>query len=404
MRILWLHQYFATPAGWGSSRTYEFARRFAAAGHTVDIVCSAAYDPSLAAGGTVTIGPGVRAVVSPVRYRPQMGFAARLAAFARFMVFARRFALRRGGDYDVAIASSAPLSMAVPALAARRRHGLPYVFEVIDVWPDAAVAAGVLRNPLLHQCARRLEARAYRGAAHVVTCSTGMTERVAGKGVPAGKLTTISNSCDLELLAPAAAVRAAQRRQAGVADEQMICLYTGAMGRSNAIDDVLETMRLTAGDERLVWWFAGDGADAPRLRAEAAKRPAGRARFFGALPRRELLPLLAAADVALVTFMHAPLFHENSPNKFFDAIAAGLPVLFNRSTWLEPWLARYGNAIVCRDALPAPALAAALRQLAGDPAARARMGAASRRLAVEVFDRDRLAEQYLAVLAAGGKA
>jgi glycosyltransferase involved in cell wall biosynthesis len=398
MRILWIHQYFATLQGWGSARTFETAVRWAQAGHAVDILCTPAYDPSLAGRGEVAVAPGVRAFVSRVRYSPHMGFAARLAAFGGFTGFARRFVRRQGGNYDIAIASSAPLSVAIPALTGRRRWALPYVFETIDVWPDAAIAAGVLRNPLLKALSFRLEAAAYRGASHVVTCSDGMTARVTGKGIPAGKITTISNACDVTRFAPDPAARAATRRAHGVRDDQLVCLYAGAMGRSNAIEDVVEAVRLTADDPRIVWWFAGDGRDAGTLAALA--RADGRVRFFGRRPQSEQPTLLAGADAALVTFLHAPFFHENSPNKFFDAIAAGLPVVFNRSTWLEPWLDRYGNAFVCREAPAAPAIAEALRRLAGDPALRGRMGAASRRLACEVFDRDRLAARYLAILGA----
>jgi glycosyltransferase involved in cell wall biosynthesis len=398
MRILWIHQYFATLQGWGSARTFETAVRWAQAGHAVDILCTPAYDPSLAGRGEVAVAPGVRAFVSRVRYSPHMGFAARLAAFGGFTGFARRFVRRQGGNYDIAIASSAPLSVAIPALTGRRRWALPYVFETIDVWPDAAIAADVLRNPLLKALSFRLEAAAYRGASHVVTCSDGMTARVTGKGVPAEKVTTIPNGCDNVRFAPTPAARAAARRAFGVGDDRTVCLYTGAMGRSNAIEDVIAAVRATAADRRIAWRFAGDGPAAGALRA--LDDGTGRVGFLGMRSNADLPGLLAGGDAALVTFLHAPLFRENSPNKFFDAIAAGLPVVFNRSTWLEPWLDRYGNAFVCREAPAAPAIAEALRRLAGDPALRGRMGAASRRLACEVFDRDRLAARYLAILEA----
>jgi len=124
----------------------------------------------------------------------------------------------------------------------------------------------------------------------------------------------------------------------------------------------------------------------------------GRVRSFGRLAKEEVVALVRAADVNVVTFRHEPLFFENSPNKFFDGIAAGVPALFNRSTWLEPWLKAYDCGIVCKGERPGEEMAAALRVLAGDPARRRRMGLGARRLAEEVFDRDKLAAAYLAVL------
>ena len=536
MRILWLHQYFATPRGWGAVRTYEFARRFVRAGHAVDVVCCAGYDDSLRPTGREPLTvDGVRVFVSGTTYRPQMGFTRRVVSFLRFMTVALWFVLRRGRNYDRIIASSGPLTLAVPALVGRWLWRVPYVFEVIDVWPDSAIAAGVLKNPVLKWLSFRLEALAYRHAAAIVTCSTGMTARVeeklggnaerrtqnaerrsgegenverrtpnaerrsgegenaerrtqnaerrSGEGENAErrtqnaekKIVTISNCCDLETCAPDEAVRRAVRSKYGVREDQMVVLYSGAMGRSNAMEDVAAAVAATAEDERIVWWFAGDGAycgcvtpnaerrtqDAevgngetlnaqereregqasacPRtqnaerrtlnsevengetLNAQEREREGqasacprtqnaerrtlnsevengGRVRNFGRMAKEEVVVLVRAADVNLVTFRHEPLFFENSPNKFFDGIAAGVPALFNRSTWLEPWLEAYDCGIVCKGERPGEEMAAALRGLADDPERRRRMGLGARRLAEEVFDRDKLAAEYLALL------
>lgn len=397
MRILWIHQYFATPEGWGCTRTYEFARRWAAAGHEVDVVCGDAYDASLV-GCRGAVRAGIRVFASRVRYRPGMNFAARLWSFVRFLLYATAFCLRHGRRYDLVVATSTPLTVGVPALAARAWHGTPFIFDVGDVWPDAAVAAGVLRNPLLIACATRLEHACYRRAAHVTAFSPGMQQRIVAKGVPAAKVTVVPNCCDSQEFAPDAKERVRRRREMGVDDATLVVLYIGAMGPINAVDDLVETVRLCAGDARIVWWFAGDGREAWKLRQLAQTAALGsRVRFLGCVAKRDVPSLCRAADVGLVTAMHAPLFEECCCNKFFDCIAAGLPVLFNRSTWLEPLLARYGNGIVCRDDPPAGAMAAALGRLAGDPALCARMGAASRRMACEEFDRDRLALAFLRI-------
>jgi len=481
VRILWLHQYFATPRGWGAVRTYEFARRFVCAGHAVDVVCCAGYDDSLRPTGREPLTvDGVRVFVSGTTYRPQMGFARRVVSFLRFMTVVLWFVLRHGRDYDRVIASSGPLTLAVPALVGRWLWRVPYVFEVIDVWPDSAIAAGVLRNRLLIGLSFRLEALAYRYAAAIVTCSTGMTARVeeklggnaerrtqnaerrSGEGENVERRTqnaerrsgegektvvTISNCCDLETCAPDEAVRRAVRSKYGVREDQMVVLYSGAMGRSNAMEDVAAAVAATAEDERIVWWFAGDGAycgcvtpnaerrtqdaevgngetfNAQRstLNAQVGEREGQasacprttnaelrtlnsevengeRVRNFGRMAKEEVVALVRAADVNLVTFRHEPLFFENSPNKFFDGIAAGVPALFNRSTWLEPWLEAYDCGVVCKGERPGEEMAAALRGLADDPERRRRMGLGARRLAEEVFDRDKLAAEYLALL------
>jgi glycosyltransferase involved in cell wall biosynthesis len=333
-----------------------------------------------------------------------MGFASRIWAFLRFMGFATFFALRRGGRYDCVIATSTPLTVGVPALAARCVHGTPFVFDVGDVWPDAAIAAGVLRNRLIIWLARRLEMACYRCASRVVAFSSGMRDRIVSKGVPSAKVSVIPNCCDVQEFAPDATVRADQRRLLGAGDATLVVLYVGAMGRSNAIEDVVEAVRQTANDERIAWWFAGDGADAPKL-VVLAEDPqfAQRVHFLGRVAKRDIPALCQGADVALVTFMHAPLFVENSPNKFFDAIAAGLPVLFNRSTWLEPWLKEYDCGIVCGRADAGREMAEHLKVLAADRPRRQHLGQGARRLAEEVFSRDKLAAEFLAIVEGAGR-
>ena len=416
MRILWIQQFFGTPAGWGSQRQYEFARRWAAAGHAVDVMCSAAYDPSLPiAGGVVA---GIRLHVSGAVYRPQMGFFRRCRSFLRFMLEALWLVTRRGKDFDILIVSSGPLTNLIPALWGRLLYRLPYVFEVLDVWPDAAVEAGVLRSKTLIRCSRALESAGYRWAGCIVTCSTGMSERVErklaigdrssevegeGEGMLKGeqakergnpKVVTIAHGGDL-VQPDRMMCRQRLLKDQGWPENTCVVLYMGAMGLSNAVEDVAEAMRRTAGEVNVAWVFAGCGACEGLVRKELAGT---RGVFLGQVAHRRMRELCAAADVNVVTFMHAPLFHENSPNKFFDGIAAGLPAVFNRSTWLEPWLKEYDCGVICEEGEPGMKMAEAIRDLADHPEQRKQMGRNARRLAEEVFDRDKLAAAYLEIL------
>jgi glycosyltransferase involved in cell wall biosynthesis len=414
MKILWLQQYFGTPAGWGSQRQYEFARRWVGAGHAVDVVCSTAYDPSLAgAGGSVD---GIHLHVSRAAYRPQMGFGRRILAFLHFMAEALWHVTRHGKKYDVLVASSGPLTNLIPALWGRWLHGLPYVFEVLDVWPDAAVEAGVLRSRALAWCCRRLESAGYRRAGRIVTCSVGMTARVHAKLSGArGKDLSVCEPYRACLAAGGAGIervvtiahgselgqpdRAACRRQLlaelGWPEDTCVVLYMGALGLSNAVEEVAEAMRLTAGEPRLAWVFAGSGACEGLVKERLAR---SRGAFLGKVAHGRMREICAAADVNVVSFRREPIFFENSPNKFFDAAAAGVPSVFNRSTWLEPWLKAYGCGIVCPAKDPGREMAGAVLELARDPERRRLMGRGARRLAEEVFDRDKLAGEYLRLL------
>ena len=404
-------------------RTYEFARRFVAKGHSVDVVCCGGYDEWLRAEAEksdfVEV-EGIRVFVSKIKYGNSMSFLQRVCSFLKFMVYTNWFVLKNGSKYDLCIASSGPLTLAVSVLIGRLFHKLPYVFEVIDVWPDSAIDAGVLKSRFLQRVSFLVEKMAYRYSKAIVTCSTGMTNRVINKikGKPditpehsevvdnfsvhsiehrskTYKLQTISNSCDLEQLKPDANIRRKVRQQYGVSRDKLIVLYSGAMGISNQIDDVVEAVKATKGNEKIVWWFAGDGVRSKDLRA--LEEPL-KVRFFGRLSKLEVVRLYQSADLNLVSFMHSPLFYENSPNKFFDGIAAGLPAVFNRSTWLEPWLKEYNCGVACDCDNPGLAMAKELAKLCEDRGRLNKMSVGARHLAEDVFSRDLLAEKYEALL------
>ena len=385
MKILWLHQHFATPDGWGSVRPYEFTRRIAATGHEIDVVCCAGYDATLRDGAEVA--PDVHVRVSRAPYHTKMSAAQKVFSFLRFTFFATCFAVRHGKKYDLIVASSTPLTIAIPALAARFFRRTPYIFEVRDVWPDAAIEAGVLTNPILKALAFWLEKRAYKHAATIVACSTGMTERIQtklSKWKLSRRVETISNACNLELYPwPKPSP-----------NEKLVVLYTGAMGLSNAVDDLVATVEATAKDERIIWWFAGDGRFANKLQTLAERFP--NVKFFGTMSKAEVAKLYATADVNIVTFAHAPVFYENSPNKFFDGIAAGLPAIFNRTTWLEPWIQEYQCGYVCKTP---EEMANALRNIADMPLSkRQAMSCRARSLAENVFSCNILAAKYADLL------
>src|SRR5688500_4282205 len=178
MRILYLHQFFITRAGGGGTRSYEFARRFVERGHGVRMVTAG--DGTRTVDGIEVVG--VRGAYSDYMQATALSNARRMLAFARFALGATLAAMRRPRP-DVIYATSPPLTMALPALVAVARWRTPLVFEVRDLWPEAPIQMGALRNPLARRLARALERFVYARSARVVALSPGIRseERRVGK-------------------------------------------------------------------------------------------------------------------------------------------------------------------------------------------------------------------------------
>ena len=198
MKIIYLHQYFNTLEMSGGTRSYEMARRLAAAGHEVHMVTSWRSDDGRSPEWFVTDESGIKTHWLPVPYSNHMSYRERISAFFRFAFLAMSKAKELGGD--VIFATSTPLTIAIPAVFASRKKKIPMVFEVRDLWPELPIAMGALRNPVLQWLAHRLERWAYKNAEAVVALSPGMKYGVVNTGYPANRVAVIPNSSDLSLI------------------------------------------------------------------------------------------------------------------------------------------------------------------------------------------------------------
>jgi glycosyltransferase involved in cell wall biosynthesis len=380
MRILYLHQFFVTRAGVGGTRSYEFARRFVARGHGVRMVT--------AGGGTRTVEGievvGVRGGYSDYVSATAVAYPRRMLAFARFALAATLAALR-GPRPDVIYATSPPLTMALPALAAAARWRAPLVFEVRDLWPEAPIQMGALRGRAAQRLARGLEHFVYRRSARVIALSPGIRDGVLASGVPPDKVALVPNASDLDLFDPARV-----RPEAGH-DGEFVVSYFGTMGEANDLGAAIDAARLAP---ELTFVLMGDG----KRRAELERTAPENVRFRGpAAAKEEVAALAAASSACLTLFKDVPVLATNSPNKLFDTFAAGRPAIVNMDGWMRE-LVEENEAGLYVPAGDARELADKLRWLRDNPEVAERMGRNARALAERKFGRDELSARALAVL------
>jgi glycosyltransferase involved in cell wall biosynthesis len=388
MRILYLHQFFITRSGVGGTRSYEFARRFVARGHEVRMLT--------AGGGRRTVDGidvvGVRGGHGDYVSATATSYPRRMAAFARFALGAT-WAAVRGPRPDVIYATSPPLTMALPAIAAAVRWRAPLVFEVRDLWPEAPIQMGALRNPLLKRAARALERLVYRRAARVIALSPGIRDGVLAAGVPSGKVAHVPNGADLELFAPDVDGSEVRDRLGG--GRAFLCSYFGTMGEANDLTQVVEAAAML---DDVTFVLVGDGKRRGALEELARTRGAANVVFTGpAESKEEVARVAAASDACLTIFKDVPILATNSPNKLFDTFAAGRPAIVNTPGWMRELVERNEAGVYVRPADPQD-LADKVAWLRDHPDVAQRYGRNARALAEHDFDRDRLAERALAVL------
>ncbi len=393
MRILYLHQFFVTRKGSGGTRSYEFARHLVRAGHEVVMVTAGSGSPYTVDG--ITVRP-VRGGYGDYVKATSMAYPQRIASFLRFAVGATATVLREQAP-DVVLATSPPLTMAFPAIAAARRHRAPLVFEVRDLWPEAPIQMGALSNPLAQRLARALEHAVYREAAHVVALSPGIREGVIAAGVSTRDVTLIPNASDLDLFSPSVDPEGLRERLG--LDGRFVCSYFGTMGEANDLSQVVEAAAVLAadGDDSVAFVLQGDGKRRPALEAEVRRRGLRNVLLLPAGDKASAARLAAASDACMTIFKDVPILSTNSPNKLFDTFAAGRPAVVNTPGWQRDLVERHEAGVFARPGDPAD-LAAQVLRLRDNPEMAAAFGRNARRLAEGEFDRHLLGERLRAVL------
>ena len=301
---------------------------------------------------------------------------------------------------DVIYAVSTPLTVGLLGYCLSRLRRVPFVFEVTDIWPDAAMAVGIVKNQALIRTAHWLEMFCYRKAVYIVALSEGIRDNIVGKGIPAEKVLLITNGVDTSLFRPSSATgadRTRLRHEFGL-DSHFVCMYLGAHGAYNALWTIIDTAQALHDNPSYLFVLVGDGDEKPRLEAMVRERGLTNVRFLPPMPRAETPALLRAADVFLLPNRRGEFYTMNLPNKLFDFLASGRPVVVAGHGESGNLVQRAGAGRIV-PAEDGAAMAQAVIELAalGD-AERTATGELGRQYVIEHYDRDRLSQVLLELL------
>ncbi len=393
MHILIIHQAFASLDEPGGTRHYEFARLLAARRHRVTVIASpVSYITGTAtASGSKALPDGVQILRAPVYAAHHKSFVHRMLAFFSFMVSS--FWLGLGvKNVDVVWGTSPPIFQGVTAWALARLKAARFLFEVRDLWPQFAVAVGVLRNPLLIRASEWLERFLYRHADLVMVNSPAFVEHVRRGG--ARDVELVPNGADPSMFDPAKA-GTGFRLAHGLGDG-FVALYAGAHGLSNDLDVVLRAAALLTGKHIRVA-FVGDGKEKPALQRRASELGLGNVTFVPPLPKSEMPEALAAADACIAILKPLEEYKTTYPNKVFDYMAAGRPVVLAIDGVIREVVEAAGSGIFVPPG-NARAMADAICDLADDPLRSREMGLRGRQYLEQHFSRENIGEKLIEVL------
>ena len=323
----------------------------------------------------------------------------RAVGFVGFSLLAGLAGVRAGGWFrkvDAVLAMSPPLTLGLTGRLVGLSHRAPLVFNIQDVFPDAAVRTGALTNRRLIRAAAWLERVSYQSARAITVLSDDLAANVAGK-LPdaAARVHVIPNFVDTEAIVPRDRMTA-YRGELGIGDEPVV-LYAGNVGFSQSLDLVLAAAAELPG---VTFVINGDGAARSDLEAAARARGLTNVRFAGYQPVERLAEVLATGDVHVVP-LRAGLGDVSVPSKTYSSLAAARPVVaaIDPGTEIPRLLDAAGAGVAVPPDDPA-AFVAALGALVDDPARRAELGASGREWVVRAASPEAVGRAYADLLAA----
>jgi len=401
MHVLYLMQYFVPPNGTWSTRSYEFAKELMARGHDVTVVTSNGMLPAPYKNLTKTIissVDGVRCVIIPVPYATGMPLFQRIKGYIGYNISA--FQVVAQHPADVVFASSAPLTIAIPAIWAKITHCIPMVFEVRDLWPELPIALGAVRNPLLKTLARLLEWIAYHASEHVIALSPGMAQGVHARGLKQQRITVIPNFSDIEFFSASSHDGSWVRQKLNLDADAPLVLYAGSYGLLNNVEYLVHVAKeATCLFPELRFLIVGKGVKKEEVMRLAREFDVldKNLWIWDAVPKTQLPDLLAAATVASSLFISLKAMWNNSANKFFDALAAGKPIIINYGGWQADIIEETGAGLVMPPDDPKEG-ALLLTRFLQDPQRLKMASHNAKKLAAERFSRDKAAEEFVTLI------
>lgn len=402
LKTVVLSHYFPPEIGAPQARLGEMARMWAEAGDDVTVLTGMPNHPTGVIPpeyqGKIRVDEttdGFRVVRTWLYATPNTGIVKKTAGHLSFMVTSVVLGWRKIGKPDVIIVSSPTFFSIFSAwfLSRVKRSGL--IVEVRDLWPAIFVELGVLTNPLAIRVLEKLELAAYHAADHVVVVSEGFRDDLIERGVPAEKVSTITNGADLERFESATA-KPEDRAWLGASDDDVLVLYIGAHGISHGLDTVAEACaRLDPAKVHVA--FVGEGAAKPQLVDKVRELDVSHISLHDGVPSHRVPELLAAADICLVPLRDVSLFSSFIPSKIFEYLAAGKAVVGSVEGEPAAILREAGAVVVPPEDVEA--LAAAIAELVDDEARRTTMAEVGRAEVAKRFDRRVLAGRYREVIA-----
>jgi len=321
MKILYFHQHFSTNSG--GTRSFELAKYIVGQGNRVTIISggSRVRDEKVS---------GIEIRRTGTNYLQKMSFLKRIYSFIHYLIISTFIGLKEK-DVDLVYSTSTPLTIGIPAIILKKLKNQKFIFEVRDLWPDVPVELGFIKNKILIWLLYKLEIYIYNQSEAIIVLSTGMKKELLEKGISEHKITVVENMAFREDMEKSQRKELIEITDFNL-ENKLVCVHHGTMGYVNGLEYILD-LAYSYPHKDIVYLLIGNGKERQKLVEKIESKGIRNVLLIDSMKKEDVFGVLKSSDVGLMIVRNELVLENNSANKFFDFLAAGLPVVVNYGGW-----------------------------------------------------------------------
>ncbi|MBU1701300.1 MAG: glycosyltransferase family 4 protein [Candidatus Eisenbacteria bacterium] len=400
MHILYLAQFYNEPTDPGGGRHYAFTRALIGRGHQVTLVTGQENYRT----GTISERytgrlvhreekEGVTLLRTWVLTGHRRRFALRYINQLSFLLTGLWAGARVKPKPDLIVASSPPLFVGIAGALLSKFHRSPLITDIRDLWPESVVAMGLPVHPLMVKSGYKMARWIYRSSRRMIAVTEGICSGLQKQGKRLDEITLIPNGVDLGIYEniPDAAEAVRDQETAG----KFVCIYVGGMGPVHNVGTLVETAARLRDNPKIHFLLIGDGPEKNLLVQKSKEMGLNNVTFRPAVPKQEVPATLASADLCIYSLRNDPFFRGTFPNKNFDYMASGRPLVLAVEGESRRLVEEAGAGFVVTPESADEMADAILRMVSLPPEEREAMGRRGREHVLRHYHRRMLSDRFV---------
>jgi len=332
MKILYITQYFPPEIGAPSNRAIANVRYLSKKGHKVTVLTEMPNHPK----GVILDGykkkifchekmDGFDVLRVWVYATPNKNFITRLLFYFSFTFFGIIYGILNWKNFDAIYVTSPPLFVGLIGIFLKKLFPkTKFIFEVRDLWPDAAIVLDELKNKIFIKLSRRLERACYIVSDKIITVTNSFKQEIIKKRINKDKILVVRNGTDINNWIKVNDEDISNRL--GL-NKDFVVLYAGNLGLAQGLETLLYSANELKNEEDILFLLIGNGPENDRLKTITETRNLKNVMFFDEVPKEEVSKYLSIAHCGVVPLKKSKVFSGTIPSKLFDYMACELPVL-----------------------------------------------------------------------------